>query len=182
MQINIDNIYTFSNFKTKCIYNNPQFIDGDKYLLELYKDDVILTDTNKEICIVIDKNLLKLEYIGIKENLRGGVLKQLHKNCYEILKTTYIENIVLKPLSTVLTMWIYLGFNFIKPMELIRAKLTLINYLKSKNIIDDSSISKYDEMEIQEIVILHKEIFKEKEFPKLVEKELYYTNLSKDIK
>ncbi|MEA2019001.1 MAG: hypothetical protein U9N59_11190 [Campylobacterota bacterium] len=178
----IDTLYNFSNFKTKCIYNDPMFIDGDKYLLELYRDDLILTDKNKEICFAIDKTSLKLEYIGIKEKFRGGVLKQLHNNCYEVLKHTNIENILLKPLSNVLTMWIYLGFDFIKPMELIRVRLTLINYLKSKNVIEDSDIVKYDKMALKDMVVLHKELFKQREFPKIVEKELYYTNLSKGVK
>lgn len=182
MKINIDKLYTFSNFKTKCIYNDPMFIDGDKYLLELYQDDSILTDKNKEICIVLDGVSLKLEYIGIKEKFRGGVLKQLHKNCYDTLKDSNVKEILLKPLSNVLTMWIYLGFDFIKPIELIRAKLTLISYLKSKNIIKEIDIAIYDKMSLKDIVSMHKEVFKQSEFPKLVEKNFYYTNLSKGVK
>jgi len=181
MQVNIDNIYAFSNFKTKCTYNDPSFIDGDKYLLELYQDSTMITDTHKEICIVLNEASLKLEYIGIKEKFRGGVLKLLHTNCFNILQNSNIENIILKPLSSVLTMWIYLGFDFIKPIEAIRARLTLINYLKSKNIIKEIEIVKYDEMALNDIVALHKEIFKQSDFPKVVEKELYYTNLTKDV-
>jgi len=182
MKFNIEKLYTFSNFKTKCIYNDPIFIDGDKYLLELYQDDLILTDKNKEICIVLDGVSLKLEYIGIKEKFRGGVLTQLHKNCYDILKDSNIKAIILKPLSNVLTMWIYLGFDFIKPIEALRARLTLISYLKSKNIIEDIDIVRYDKMSLKDMVVIHKEVFKQSEFPKLIEKELYYTNLSKGIK
>lgn len=180
MKIDINLLYTISNFKTKCIYNDPLFVDGDKYLLELYQDTTMITDTHKEICIVLNKASLKLEYIGIKEEFRGGILKLLHNHCYNILRDTYIETIILKPLSSVLTMWIYLGFNFIKPIEAVRARLTLINYLKSKHIIKDVEIQKYDAMELKDIVTLHKEIFKQNDFPRLIEKELYYTNLSKD--
>ncbi len=182
MKFNINNIYTFSNFKTKCIYNDSLFIDGDKYLLKLYQDNTMITDTHKEICIVLHEASLKLDYIGIKEEFRGGILKALHNNCYNVLKKSNIENIILKPLSSVLTMWIYFGFNFIRPIEAIRARLTLVNYLKSKSVIEEQEIVKYDEMLLKDIVILHKEIFKQSDFPKVIEKELYYTNLTKDAR
>ncbi|MEA2100859.1 MAG: hypothetical protein U9P72_12105 [Campylobacterota bacterium] len=182
MKIDIDKLYTFSNFKARCIYHDPMFIDGDKYLLELYQDDSILTDKNKEVCIVLVGVSLKLEYIGIQEKFRGGVLKQLHKNCYDILRASSFEEILLKPLSSVLTMWVYLGFDFIKPIEAIRARVTLISYLKSKNIIKEIDIVRYDKMSLKDIVSTHKEAFKQSEFPKLIEKELYYTNLRKGVK
>lgn len=181
MNIAINKLYTFTNFKTKCVYNDPLFIDGDKYLLELYQDDIMITGMNKEICIVLSKVSLKLEYIGIEKQFRGGILKLLHNNCYNALKNTLIENIILKPLSSVLTMWIYLGFDFIKPIEAVRARLTLINYLKSKNIIKENEIARYDKMLLKDMVVLHKEIFKQNDFPNIIEKELYYTNLSKVV-
>ena len=182
MNIEINKLYTVTNLKTKCTYNDPIFIDGDKYLLELYQDNELITATNKEICIVLSGASLKLEYIGIKEQFRGGVLKLLHNNCYNTLKDTPIKNILLKPLSSVLTMWIYFGFTFMKPIEALRARLTFINYLKSQNIIKESEIVRYDKMPLKDMVVLHKEIFKQSNFPNIIEKELYYTNLSKVVK
>jgi len=32
--MNINSLYTFDRFKTKCIYENSNFIDGHKYLKE----------------------------------------------------------------------------------------------------------------------------------------------------
>jgi len=182
----IENLYTFLDFKTKCILYNRDFINEyNKFLLEIYKGDLKITDKNKEVCIILDNSnsTLMLDYIGFKKEFRNkGILKQLHNNCYKVLQTVGIKYIKLKPLTNVLTLWIYLGFDFVKPLEEIRAKLTLINYLKKNNVISIEQVSIYDKMSLQEIVKKHKELFKQKDFPAIVEKELYYSYLQKAIK
>ena len=180
--MNILELYTFSDFKSECIKEDPYYIEGKKFFLSLSRNNINLTTSGKEICFVlIDENTLKLDYIGIKEEYRGGILKELHKNCYQALKKTKITNVILKPLTNVLSMWIYLGFDFIKPLEIIRAKLTFINFLKTKEIISDDEVINYDKMDLKDIIIKHKDSFKQLDFPAFIEKEFYYTNLKKDI-
>ena len=177
----INNIYTFEDFISKSIKEDPFHPDGHKFMLELYKNKHLITVPNKEIDLYINSQTMYIGYIGFDKQYRGGTLKELHTHCLNVLQNSIINKVVLKPLTNVLTMWIYFGFTFEKSYEAIRARLTMINYLKSKSIINENDIPKYAKMTLMEIVNTFKNDFKEAEFPLIVEKELYYTTLKKDI-
>jgi hypothetical protein len=128
-------------------------------------------------------NHFHLGYIGFVDKYqKKGILKNyIHPHCIKYLSQKGIKSISLKPLVKALSLWIYLGFEFCKEFEEIRAKVTFLNYLKSKKIISDEEIEKFDKLSLKEIIIEFKNIFKNSDFPQFVEKKLYYTTLKKEL-
>ena len=180
----MNNLYNFSKdnkvFKNRYNYN-PYHPDGEEYKYLIFLDDIPLT---KDYIFWYKKSEFHfyLGYIGFVEKYQNkGILKNyIHPHCIEYFKNKGVTKITLKPLVSALLVWISLEFEFIKDYEKIRTKLTIINYLKTKNIIKNDDILRYDTMELIDIVKLHKKNFDE-DFPIFIEKNLYYTNLKKDI-
>lgn len=180
--LNILELYDFDYYTSICINDDKNFIDGRKISLELYKESALLTVKGKEIVWILNDSNAHLDYIGFNKNFRNtGLIKEIHSNCYKVFKRTSIKQITLKPLSSVLTMWLYFGFSFERINEEIRTRLLLIDYLKSSNNIKESDIKEYDRMHLLDIVKKHKEALKNDDFPNLVNASLYYSKLKKVV-
>ena len=77
MEVLIESLYTFLDFKTKCILCDRDF---NRFLLEIYKGNLKITDKNKEVCIILDNSnsTLMLDYIGFKKEFRNkGIITAL---------------------------------------------------------------------------------------------------------
>lgn len=172
-------LYTVSDFTSEVTFADPSHPNGHRVMLCISKNGVIASKNDADL--YFKDGVLYLGYIGFLEKFQGGTLKLLHPHCIKTLSKYGYTKILLKPLSDVLTLWIYFGFVFIEKIEEIKTRYLLIDYLRSLHIISDIDIPKYDKMLLVDIVKLHKEAFKSKDFPKLIDKKLYYTNLEKRI-
>jgi len=177
----ISQLYSIGKYSSKITLNDKYHPDGDRIMMQLFYNGVLISQENKDIDLYFTNATLNIGYIGIEEKYRGGTLKRLHANCISTLKKYDYKTVKLKPLSSVLTMWIYLGFSFSKKIEEIKTRYLLINYLKSLSIISEETIKEYDKIPLIEIVSNHKNVFKNKEFPLVVEKKLYYSYLYKEV-
>ena len=178
---NASELYTTANYTSQVSLYDESHPDGHRVMMQLFSGSVLISQNGKDIDLYFNSKTIYLGYIGINKKNRGGVLKELHRNCISILKKYGYEAVKLKPLSSVLTMWIYLGFSFSKEIEEIKTRYLLIDYLKSLSAISDKDIQYYDKMALIDIVSAHKEQFKNDLFPKLVDKKLYYSNLYKEV-
>ncbi len=172
-------LYTALDFTSEITNTEPSHPYGHRVMLRISKNGVIASKQDADLYFL--NGSLYLGYIGFLKEFQGGTLKLLHSHCIQTLRKYGYSKILLKPLSSVLTMWIYFGFGFMKHIEEIKTRYLIVNYLKERNIISDADIQKYDKMALIDIVKLHKEAFKSKDFPKLVDTKLYYTNLEKRI-
>lgn len=178
---NAAELYTTKNYSCEVTLCDTSHPNGHRIMLELFNDGTLISQIDKDIELYFTYDVLYLGYIGVKKKYRGGIFKELHTSCIAVLKKYGYKKVRLKPLSSVLTMWIYLGFSFEKKIEEIKTRYLLIDYLKSLNLILDKEIKKYDKIPLIEIISTYKKEFKSNAFPKLVDANLYYSNLHKEI-
>ena len=172
-------IYSFDDYSCECVHNDKYSIDGHKIMIKLYKDSRLISVENKETIWILNKPVAHLDYIGFDENFRhDGNLRKIHKNCISVLKaSSSISKVTLKPLTHVVTLWLYLGFEFVKETEKDNFILTLINWIDDNNI--EYNI-KNIENDIMPYTIKNlKEYLLQYDFPSAIKQ--YISTLYKDV-
>lgn len=172
-------IYNAKPFSCKCINNDQYHPDGHRIQIELYKNTKMLTVQGKEITWNLNNSVAHLDYIGFCPSLRDdGLLSEIHKNCTTVMKKSLsIQKVTLSPLTHVVTLWLYLGFKFIRPSEKDNFILTLIDWIDENNIQYNIENIEHDIMS-DTIKNLKEELFLY-DFPKSIKK--YISNLYKDV-
>jgi len=129
-------VYSYNNYYCNSTMNDKNFIDGHKIMIELYRDSTLLTLKGKEITWILKENIAHLDYIRFNDSFRNsGILSELHKNCISIMNDSVdISKITLKPLTDVVTLWLYLGFEFERSSEKDNFIITLIDWIDENEI------------------------------------------------
>ena len=165
------NIYRISGHESKQVHSNSNHLDGTRLLLDIYKDDIQIN--TQEIEWIYKDKIATLGYIGFNDKGNGN-LRLFHNHCIEILKESIFEKVELKPLLNVVTLWLYLGFEFKRRQEYNNFIISLIDWIDENNIsFDIDTINNLDTTIL--IQTLKDDIIKF-EFPNFLNSNNYYVS------
>jgi hypothetical protein len=147
------NIYKISGHESKEVHSNSNHPDGTRLLLDIYKD--------------------KIATIGFNDKGNGN-LRLFHNHCIEIFKESIFEQVELKPLLDVITLWLYLGFEFKRRQEYNNFIISLIDWIDENNISFD--IDTINNLETTILIQKLKNDIIEFEFPNFLNSNNYYVS------
>jgi hypothetical protein len=140
-------------------------------LLDIYKDNIKIN--TQEIEWIYKDKIATLGYIGFN-NKGNGNLKLFHNHCIEIFKESIFEQVELKPLLDVVTLWLYLGFKFKKRQEYNNFIISLIDWIDENNISFD--IDTINNLNTTILIQKLKDDIIEFEFPNFLNSNHYYVS------
>jgi len=163
------NIYSISGYETKQVHSNSNHPDGTRLLIDIYKDNTKIN--SQEVEWIYQDKIATLGYIGFNDK-GNGLLRLFHNNCIQIFKESIFEQVELKPLLDVVTLWLYLGFQFKRKQEYNNFIISLIDWIDENNISFD--INTINSLETTILIQKLKDDIIKFEFPNFLNSNSYY--------
>jgi len=165
------NIYNISGYKTKQVHSNSNHPDGTRLLIDIYKNNTKIN--SQEIEWIYKDKIATLGYIGFTDK-GNGLLRLFHNNCIQIFKKSIVEQVELKPLLDVVTLWLYLGFQFKRKQEYNNFIISLIDWIDENDISFD--IDTINSLETTILIQKLKSDIIKFEFPNFLNSNDYYVS------